>query len=284
MAEARRFTPIPWLIAILVLYASVRLLEVVTGSPRTSVVALDVLSALAFTLVDGARHYGWRGILVFAAICAVIGNAVENLGIATGFPFGRYEFLSLMGPRLFHVPVLLGFAYIGMAYVSWMLARLIAGNAAIRGVALPLLASCIMVAWDWAQDPVWATLLHAWRWRDGGPWFGVPWSNYFGWYVTVFLIYVAFSLYLRRWPPSAARLHPSPNWPPVLFYALCAAGNALQVFTRLPQQTAMDPTGKSWRVADILAASALVSIFAMGGFVLAAARRLAASSKIPLSS
>ena len=281
MAESRRSTA--WLLAILALYALARIIEVLTGSPQTGIVALEIFAALGFALIDGAHRYGWRGILVFSAICAVIGNAVENLGVATGFPFGRYEFLPLMGPRLFHVPVLLGLAYIGMAYVSWMLARLIMGNTRPRGIALPVLASGIMVTWDWAQDPVWATLLHAWRWRDGGPWFGVPLSNYFGWYLTIFLIYAGFSIYLRRWP-RPARLEVPANWPPVVFYALCAAGNALQVFTHLPEQTAVDPSGKSWRVADILAASALVSIFVMGGFVLAAARRLATRSDIQWSS
>lgn len=281
MAELRRSTA--WLLAILALYAVVRIIEVVTGSPRTSIVALEILAALAFAWFDGVRHYGWRGILVFAAICAVIGNAVENLGVATGFPYGQYEFLDLMGPKFFHVPLLLGLAYIGMAYVSWMLAHLIVGNNRAHPLALPAIASLVMVAWDWAQDPVWATLLHAWRWRDGGRWFGVPLSNYFGWYLTIFLIYLAFSFYLRQ-SPRPVRLHPPATWPPVVFYALCAAGNALQVFTHLPEQTAVDPSGKSWRVADILAASALVSIFAMGGFVLAAARRLTARSDIQLSS
>ena len=53
---------------------------------------------------------------------------LENLSIATGFPFGHYEFLALMGPKLFRVPILLGLAYIGMAYVSWILGCLIAGE------------------------------------------------------------------------------------------------------------------------------------------------------------
>src|SRR5579871_5645591 len=205
MPGARRASFTMALVATLAIYASVRGWEVASGSPRTSIVALEVLSALAFALVDGAWHYGWRGILVFAAICTVIGNVVENVGIATGFPFGRYEFLELMGPRVIHVPVLLGLAYVGMAYVSWMLACLIVGQAKRRVAALPVVASVIMVTWDWAQDPVWATLLHAWRWRDGGPWFGVPLSNYFGWFLTAFLIYRAFSLYLRRWPSDAGR-------------------------------------------------------------------------------
>jgi hypothetical protein len=61
----------------------------------------------------------------------------------------------------------------------------------------------------------------------------------------------------------------------LVFYAACAAGNALQMFTRFPEKTVIDASGRSWRVADILAASALVSIFAMGGFVVAATLRLA---------
>ena len=275
MAQARRSRATLVLASILAIYALVRMDEVVAGSPAITIVALDVLSALAFALVDGAHHYGWRGILVFAAICTVIGNAIENLGIATGFPFGHYEFLDVMGPRVYHVPALLGLAYTGMAYVSWMLARLILGNTRSRLVALPAVASLIMVTWDWAQDPVWATLLHAWRWRDGGSWFGVPFSNFFGWYFTVFLIYLAFAEYVRR-RPEIEPVRESACWPPVLFYAVCAAGNALQVFAHVPQSTVVDAAGKSWRAADILAASALVSVFAMGGFVFAASRKLVA--------
>ena len=142
-------------------------------------------------------------------------------------------------------------------------------------LAVPLIASFIMVAWDLAQDPVWGTVLHGWRWRDGGPWFGVPVSNYCGWYLTVFLIYLLFALYLRR-----GQVFPQPvnrrAWvSPLLFYALCATGNVLQIFARPDSPSVQDPTGKLWRTADILAASALVSIFVMGAFVAFAAIRLA---------
>jgi putative membrane protein len=149
-AASRSFAPVLVLGLILAFYICARILEVVSSPvSRTAIVALDVLSAVAFALTDGAQHYRLRGILVFACICTVVGNLVENLGVTTGFPFGRYYFVELMGPKLFHVPVLLGLAYIGMAYVSWALARLIMGrtDAPITGtriVTLPLLASAIM--------------------------------------------------------------------------------------------------------------------------------------------
>jgi putative membrane protein len=240
---------------------------------------------MAFALVDGTRHYRLRGILVFAAICAVVGNITENLGVVTGFPFGRYYFVELMGPKLLHVPVLLGLAYIGMAYVSWTLARLIVGNrsapvAAAQVLTLPLAASFIMVAWDLAQDPVWATVLHGWVWLDGGPWFGVPVSNYLGWYGTVFTIYLLFALYLRRRPAQALPANRG-RWrrPAILFYALCAAGNVLQVIPRAVPAVVQDSTGKPWRVADITGASALVSIFVMGAFSVLAWIRLIEQEK-----
>jgi len=53
-------------------------------------------------------RYGLRGIVAFMAICLVVGNAFENLSILTGFPFGHYYFTGLMGPRILHVPILLG--------------------------------------------------------------------------------------------------------------------------------------------------------------------------------
>ncbi|MGD0939306.1 MAG: carotenoid biosynthesis protein [Terracidiphilus sp.] len=266
-------------------YACARILEVApTFIPRTAIVALDVLSAMAFALVDGARHYRLRGILIFAFICLLVGNAAENLSIATGFPFGRYYFVELMGPKLLEVPVLLGLAYIGMSYVSWTLARLIVGDphapvSGLRIIALPAVASLIMVTWDLAQDPIWATVLHGWVWRDGGAWFGVPVSNYLGWYGTVFVIYLLFALYLRRRKTQVDLVPLSAFRPALLFYALCAAGNIVQVLSTQAPAVVFDPTGKQWRYADIAGASALVSLIVMGAFVIVAWNRLSAQEQ-----
>ncbi|HEV2472921.1 MAG TPA: carotenoid biosynthesis protein [Chthonomonadales bacterium] len=256
-------------------YLFTRILQVLPFStPSTPIVAREIFSAFAFALIHGAQHDRFRGILVFAGVSLVISNIIENIGVLTGFPYGHYEFLPLMGPQLFHVPILLGCAYIGMAYVSWTLARLIlrAMTARPEGaqlITLPLLASFIMTAWDFAQDPVWSTLLHAWRWRDGGIWFGVPLTNYAGWLLTVFLIYFAFAQYLRRRASVAAPA--LPHWrAAVLLYALCALGNVLQLLRRQALDVVVDPAGAQWHTAALLRASAFVSVFMMGSFALVA--------------
>jgi uncharacterized membrane protein len=267
-APRRSHRAVLWLGPILASYASARVLEVFPGSvPHLAIVALDVLSAAAFALVDGARTYSLRTILVFAGLCTVVGNVVENIGVATGFPFGRYQFLELMGPRVLGVPVLLGLAYLGMAYASWRVASLILGGR--RGLVYrPALASVIMTAWDLAQDPVWGTVLHGWIWRDGGAWFGVPLSNYCGWLGTVFLIYLLFALYLRR-AGRASQGDQRRRWA-VIFYGLCALGNVLETIPRPGPSLVADATGRIWRIADITRAAALVSILGMGSFALVA--------------
>lgn len=244
--------------------------------PQSAVVAMDILPAIGFALVHGLQHYRLRGISVFFGICLVMGNLVENLGVATGFPFGRYYFTEPMGPQLFHVPVLLGLAYIGMAYISWTLARMILGRPleGVRVFALPLLASFIMTAWDLAQDPVWSTVLRCWVWVDGGPWFGVPISNYIGWLLNLFVMYLLFTLYLRRNPAPQVTVDRACWGPALLFYVTCAACNLLQMLPQVSPAAVQDPTGKPWLLDDILGASALVSIFVMGGFAVLAWLRL----------
>jgi hypothetical protein len=118
-------------------------------------------------------------------------------------------------------------------------------------------------------------VLHGWAWIDGGPWFGVPISNYVGWYGTVFLIDLFFALYLFRYPSNQPVASRSSARPALLVYLLCAAGNISQSIPQTAGTVAQDPTGRQWLVADITRVSALVSIFVMGSFVAIAWMRMA---------
>jgi uncharacterized membrane protein len=125
---------------LLAVYAIARVLQVYPGRvPMLAVVALHVLPPMVFALIHGAKGYGWSGILTFIAIALTVGNLLENLGVRTGFPFGRYFFTDVMGPKLGGIPIMLGLAYIGMAYLSWTLARLMLG---VVGIPLSGLRPC----------------------------------------------------------------------------------------------------------------------------------------------
>jgi len=276
-----RPTVVATLWVLIVIYSAARILQVAPGRvTMLAVVALHVLPPLVFALIHGAVLYRVRGILVFATLCLVVGGIFENVGVRTGFPFGHYYFTDLMGPKLSVVPILLGLAYVGMGYLSWLLAVVILGGmrsplSGSRIVTLPLVAAFIMVPWDLSQDPVWGTILRAWIWLDGGAYFGVPVTNFLGWYLVVYVIYQLFAFYLKGRPtePIPSTSH---YWrQAVVFYAVSAAGNILIALPQTGPRVVSDPSGAHWRVHDITAASALISIFVMGAFALLAWVRLA---------
>jgi uncharacterized membrane protein len=125
----------------------------------------------------------------FLAVCLGVSNASENLSILTGFPFGWYHYSDAMGPKLFLVPLQIGPAYFGVGYLSWTLARAILGDedtrlAGLLSFATPAMASFIMVSWDLTIDPTMSTIAGNWVWHNGGSYFGVPLSNFLGWYQT----------------------------------------------------------------------------------------------------
>jgi uncharacterized membrane protein len=175
-------------------------------------------------------------------------------------------FTDLMGPKVFGLPILLALAYLGMGYLSWVLGLVIleCQDKPLSGrqiVLWPLAASFIMTVWDLAMDPVWADIDHAWVWRGGGLYYGVPISNFFGWFLTVYIFYQFFALYLRNRVNTPL---PTSHWRlAILFYAACAAGNLLVVAPSSLGGVFVDAAGKRWIIPDILRTSRFVSIFLM---------------------
>jgi putative membrane protein len=178
---------------LLFLYLIGRVVQLFVGKvPNLLIVILHVIPPALFAVVHGARIHRLRGILLFATLCLGVGTFFESVRLRTGFTFGYYRFTNLMGPKVFDLPILLALAYLGMGYLSWVLGLIIPGcqDKPLSGrkvVLLPLVASFIVTAWDLSMDPVWADIDHAWVWQDGGSFYGVPISNFFGWFLAVYV-------------------------------------------------------------------------------------------------
>jgi uncharacterized membrane protein len=264
----------------LFLYVLARICQLYSDRlPTLLIVILHVIPPAIFALTHGGILYRMKGISTFVAFCLGIGGLAEGVSLQTGFPFGRYYFTDAMGPKVLHVPVLLVLAYLGIGYVSWVLALLILGylDKPINGVrtfALPLLASFIMVAWDLSMDPDWSTLDHVWIWQHGGAYFGVPVSNFFGWFLTAYLYYLAFALYCRTQPIFAAPQTQGYWRTAILLYATCALGNLLILKLPMAHPVVTDATGKQWLTDDILGGCTLMSLLLMVPFALLAWLRL----------
>jgi uncharacterized membrane protein len=154
--------------------------------------------------VHAALTYGWKDALALLVICVVITFTIENIGVATGLPFGHYHFkLASNLPHVGAIPIIVGPLWFGMGYFSWVLAGTLLGaqarpNRKFELFALPIVAAFVMTQWDVVIDPPNSTISKAWIWHDGGAHFGVPLSNYLGWLLTSWLFYQAFALYLNR--------------------------------------------------------------------------------------
>src|SRR5579862_4539429 len=223
--------------------------------PQAVAAAMLSLSLLLFGLLHGASTYGRRGILWFVVICLGVSNVSENLSILAGFPFGWYHYGSAMGPKLFLVPIMIGPAYFGVGYLSWTIARVILGDedATLFGprvFSMPVMASFIMVSWDLTVDPMMSTITGNWVWQHGGTYFGVPLTNFLGWYLTVYVYFQIFALYLRRLRRAPAELSGFCSQPLFAYVSIVIAPVLSLVFDR---QTGIvtDPSGNAWRLGDI---------------------------------
>ncbi len=265
-----------WLLVVLFAFVSV------AGALYTSVsiTAIYVAILVAFALLHAEVRYGLEGAVAFTVICVVVSNAFENLSVVTGFPFGHYVYTDALGPKLFYVPLLIGPTYLGVGYLSWVLATVLAGEVR-RGadlfskVATPLIATFIMVLWDLSLDPGASTIAKWWIWRDGGGFFGVPLSNYLGWFFTVYIFMQLFALYLAARGPE--RLPPQPKSyyaQATVMYAIVAVVLALDHVTK-GTEPAVDATGAVWRTGDIHEAAAVTSLLTMLFVVALAAIRIA---------
>lgn len=264
----------------LLAYVCGRACQLLAGRLPSELIALSqVAPPAAFALVHGAITYRRRGILVFTACCLGVGALSESVSLSTGFPFGHYYFTDVMGPKVFGLPPLLVLAYLGMGYLSWILALIILGyrDQPLRGVRAfiaPLVASSIMLAWDVSMEPDWATIDRAWIWKDGGLYFGIPLTNFAGWLVTGYVYYQLFALYCRGTRAIPKISNPRHWQPAILFYGICAAANLLIAIAPMAPSVVTDASGVQWNTARIVLVCTAFSILGMLPIALAAWVRL----------
>ncbi|WP_104182320.1 carotenoid biosynthesis protein [Arthrobacter sp. B0490] len=247
------------------------------------------LCALALAVVQGPRRYGWKLFLAFFATCFVISNFWENLSIITGFPFGNYYY-TLM-PQLFYVPVIVGVIYFGIGWVSWMTTNAVLDRAderldlrtragRVNVIALPALSGAVMTMFDVGADSLISTVRSIWIWEDGGGVFGVPFTNYLGWWFVTWTFFQVFTLMLAarqtRRPARPARpLRQVSHLQPVLTYAMFTVVSMTTFIAGGGPQTVVDPSGASWDTAALNETLMIIDIFSVVPVALFAIAKIA---------
>jgi len=287
-------TPLLWTLVVINVVLSLVNAVFPNHIPIPLLIVVSIVVPLAFALFHGAVRYQWSGILIFLVMCLVVSNLLENTSILIGFPFGHYYYTSGLGPKLFLVPLAIGPFYFGTGYLAWVLATVLIGDVRPKGswfttFAVPFMASFMMVAWDLGMDPTNSTIRHLWIWEQGGGYFGVPLTNYLGWFFTVYVFFQLFALYLRL--RKASREGEEPTLPrsyyaqAIVMYAVIGLVIVVNYLVGSTNTAITDAVGIVWQTRSIAEAEATVSIFTMlFAAALSAVKLLQGSVDVPNTS
>lgn len=250
-------------------------LSVIGAMPSAASFAGDIgiigtLARLLFALIHGSQRFGWRKLGVIFAITCVVSWCYESMSIATGFPFGHYVYTAELGPKLGTVPLLIMPAYFSVCYLAWVLSHVLLDKLdrqidSSSLLAIPVIAAFIMVMWDMTIDPASSTVDHQWIWRDGGGYFGVPFSNFLGWFLCVHTIFQLWALYLiraKQVEQSSLDGYKSSWYLPIFLYGsiflqpIMAAAFAVN-------GTVIDASSQVWPLKALYETLGLVALFTM---------------------
>lgn len=235
-----------------------------------------------FVVLHTHTLYKPAGVIGYLTIAVVVAFGFEACSVATGFPFGSYVH-HLEGPRLLGVPFTVVFGWVVLAWLAWVLARVIVGEYRDRRVSVvvtPVVATLILGGYDLVIDPIAAYARGLYSYGSPSGALGVPLSNYFGWVFTGWVLFQLFSLLERRWrrepvaSPRSALLMPVVIW----------FGLALQVnleMLRAGDATATLQGGRVVPVSDIYATCSAAAWFTMGLVVAISVARLYAATPAP---
>jgi len=204
-----------------------------------------VFAFFAAYLLTAVPHLGWKRVTLFTIIGYLTAFTSEYASINSGFPYGWYYYIDTTSTRelwIAGVPFFDSLSYVFLSYCSYATALLLLSPLKSSGKDLHLLdtlrirrsfsvlllGSLLQVYLDIIIDPV---ALQGDRWflgriygyRETGAHFGVPVSNYIGWWIVsmlMILILQRIAVYggIKGTKPAGICCFPGRDLLPVLLY------------------------------------------------------------------
>lgn len=153
----------------------------------------DLFKEMSDQSVSSSVKPLWSRLIISGVIIWLGGMGLEWLGVHSGWPFGEYEYTSVLGALMYGVPWTLGFAWIGVVAGGVLLSSSSRRDAVDphrpatlnQGMYL-LIRACKVGVWVIILDLVLDPVAHArgfWHWAETGGFYGVPWSNFVAWFI-----------------------------------------------------------------------------------------------------
>ncbi|MFZ5364026.1 MAG: carotenoid biosynthesis protein [Patescibacteria group bacterium] len=189
--------------------------------------AFFTLSVFAFTLWHAFSKFGIRNAIIFLILVLFVSLGAEFIGanLANNFE-GYYQYSDFLGWKFLNIPLLIIFMWTAIIYLSYQVSEHITNFRFTKQTHFlqkfwvsfwcALLTSLIVVAWDFALEPL-AIGMGWWSWLRPGEYFGVPISNFLGWMAISFSVVFLYKIFFERERPEEANLF---DYAPAIGYAL----------------------------------------------------------------
>lgn len=126
--------------------------------------------------------------LLFFLVVFVIGMSTEIIGVNTGLLFGHYQYGRVLGPKLYGVPLLIGFNWFIIVFCAGSFFNQLTAifqkkfplffTETIVAIAVVIGGATIATCFDIILEPV-AVKLNFWTWENGY----IPMLNYICWFI-----------------------------------------------------------------------------------------------------
>lgn len=154
-------------------------------------ILLAVIASIALLFWDIAA----RQKALIACSIVLAGFVFELIGVHTGLLFGDYQYGSILGYRLWGVPITIGLTWFIVTLSAWH----IVSFGSLQSIYKFLLAGTLVVMFDLLLEQF-AIVYGFWAWSGGS----VPLSNYVTWFV---ISCVFFGIYYRFSKKSAPSIY-----------------------------------------------------------------------------
>ncbi len=216
-----------FIIAWVLTMISIPILRWVVGDAvlHIGVMAGVILQASAVLAILQSNWGVWRVVSIVLLVVPLTW-LIEYVGSNTGIPFGVYHYTDVLQPQVGGVPAIIPLAWLMMLPPSWAVAtailqsdkvvkwqsgRVAPMQSAIRSPQFAILSGLALTAWDFFLDPQMVGWGY-WIWDQPGGYFGIPWVNFLGWWLSGTLVTLAIMGLIR--PQSL------PVRPLLLIYAI----------------------------------------------------------------
>ena len=163
------FTSLGLLAAILTWY---------TNYPTNLLVLISSISISIISIIANLYLYKANKKIVYGfAAAGITLYILEIIGANTGIIYGDFVYNPSWQPALLGTPVIMAIVWVTLIIESYSLSSIF--NKKINRI---IVSAFFLVMIDIVIDPG-AIHLGLWNWVNGGSWYGVPMSNYLGWFI-----------------------------------------------------------------------------------------------------